>query len=239
MQNKSIYCSFLISVLLFSLFSCYSESRLSSFEYNPELSEVNSDTCIVIFYNSSNEEFYSNIGIIDVRINNQFLSKLLMNDYLTATVPKGGNKLFLEHLDVRFFSSVHDLTLENDTNHVMIKTRPFWHKAKIIDGPPKKFRIKDMDNKENMDPENKKSKKKKEKKQKEKKPIEKKQENKKSNKKKKGDKTPKEKKEKTSKKKNIDNKEVKEKKTKEKKEKKEKNPKKEKAPKEKKEKKNP
>ena len=75
MLNRTIYYSFLISVILISLVSCYSESRLSTFEYNPEPSETTPDTCTVIFYNSSHEEFYSNIGIIDIRINNQYLKK--------------------------------------------------------------------------------------------------------------------------------------------------------------------
>ena len=140
MQNRTIYYSLLIGVLLISLVSCYSESKLSTYEYNPEAIETNPDSCRVIFFNASHEEFYSLIGIIDIRINNHYPGKLPINDSISVTVPKGPNKLFLEHLDVRFFSTEHDIMIENDINYIMVKTRPFWHSTKLYDSPPKKFK---------------------------------------------------------------------------------------------------
>lgn len=139
MQTRSI-CDFLLfSILIISLTSCYSESKIKTRVYNPEVTETVSDSCEVVLVNSTNKEFYSGIGAVEARLNNQNLGKILIGDSMTITAPRGQNKLFIEHLDVMYFSTDHDLKLENKVTFIIIKTRPLWHQIKIMDPLSEKF----------------------------------------------------------------------------------------------------
>lgn len=136
LNTKPNIFSIILLGFVFILASCSSVSRINSSDYDLSENETKIDTCQAIFFNYSHEFLFSITGTIDLRLNNENIGELKLNEYLRVVAPIGENQLVLEHLDVKYFTSKRKLKLDSGKNYFMIKAQPFGHKIKKVDSLP-------------------------------------------------------------------------------------------------------
>ncbi len=129
-----------IVIVTIVLYSCSSVSKLSTYNVTIDDEIKKNDTCSVIIFNDSHEVMYSQgTGIIDIRIDNDYFGKILIKDYIEFNTNYGNRSLILEHWDLGYFSSLHEITLKPGKNYVRVKAKPTSHQVELIDSLPANF----------------------------------------------------------------------------------------------------
>jgi len=139
-QMKGLAYYILFASLI--LASCSSVSKLSTYNIEVDNSIKQNELCKVMIFNNSHQVLYSQgTGIIDIRLDNDYYGKILIKDYIEFETNTGERNLVLEHWDLGYFTSKHEISLKKGINYIVLKAKPTSHRIEILDSISNDFII--------------------------------------------------------------------------------------------------